>query len=166
MGAVNATDIRINTYYITALCTYGATLTASEDLGPADEETKKSDGLDDPIAITYYTDSAQDTIYIGNQTATKEYFYVMKRATTHLSGQLRFCRLSGNHQGTAPLSVHLTGQGFQHLQTLSVPWRRPRLSAGKSGLRMDYDRTAAKYCGCRQLAGVLAGDNTHPTANR
>lgn len=78
-------DLYINTYYITALCTYGSNLTASEDLGAVDEETLKKYGLSDPVSITYYnTEETAWTIYVGSQTATGEYFYVMKGGSDHV----------------------------------------------------------------------------------
>lgn len=38
----SGSELQINTYYITALCTYGSMLTASEDLGAADDATLDS----------------------------------------------------------------------------------------------------------------------------
>lgn len=77
-------QLHINTYYIDALCNYGSTLTASEDLGAVDQETQKNYGLSDPISITYYTDQTEKTIYVGSQTPTKESFYIMQDDNDHV----------------------------------------------------------------------------------
>lgn len=74
-------DMHINTYYITALCTYGASLSASEDVGKADSAKMDSYGLSDPISITYYAGNEKETIYVGNQSPTKEYFYMMREGS-------------------------------------------------------------------------------------
>lgn len=76
--------LHINTYYIDALCTYGSTLTASKDLGAADDATLESYGLTDPVSITYYTESETKTIYVGSQTPTKENFYIMQEGNDHV----------------------------------------------------------------------------------
>ncbi len=70
-------ELYINTYYINILCNYGCSLTASESLGQVDSATLEKYGLEDPISITYYTESSTNTIYIGSQTSTGEYFYMM-----------------------------------------------------------------------------------------
>lgn len=77
-------ELHINTYYIDALCTYGSTLVASKDLGPADDATLESYGLSDPVSITYYTANETKTIYVGSQTPTKEYFYIMQEGDDHV----------------------------------------------------------------------------------
>ncbi len=69
----------INTYYITALCTYGSGLTASDTIGEVDAATLAKYELADPISITYHIlDGSEETIYIGTQSSTGEYFYMMK----------------------------------------------------------------------------------------
>lgn len=80
----SGSELQINTYYITALCTYGSMLTASEDLGAADDATLDSYGLTDPISITYYTENETKTIYVGAQTPTKENFYIMQNGDDHV----------------------------------------------------------------------------------
>ena len=80
----NVKDLKINTYYITALCSYGSTLTAKEDLGTTDNETLAKYGLDDPVSITYDVDDTSYTIYVGKQTSTGEYFYMMKGGSDHV----------------------------------------------------------------------------------
>ncbi len=100
--------LHINTYYAAALCTYGSTLTAAEDLGAVeDTATLESYGLADPISITYYTTDLEKTIYIGSISPTQEYFYVMQENDDHVylvssstagylyvtKSQLRYCYL-------------------------------------------------------------------------
>lgn len=80
----NAEDVHINTYYITALCTYGSMLTAEEDLGAVDDATLESYGLTDPVSITYYVDNMKKTVYIGNSSPTNEYFYMMQEGIDHV----------------------------------------------------------------------------------
>ncbi len=80
----NVKDLKINTYYITALCSYGSTLTAKEDLGTTDNETLAKYGLDDPVSITYDVDDTSYTVYVGKQTSTGEYFYMMKGGSDHV----------------------------------------------------------------------------------
>ncbi|MCD7959962.1 MAG: DUF4340 domain-containing protein [Ruminococcus sp.] len=88
----------INTYYINTLCSYGCSLTATEDLGILDSSTLENYGLSDPISIMYYiadststdSDDSSDvntntvTIYVGNQTSTSEYFYMMCDGSDHV----------------------------------------------------------------------------------
>ncbi len=77
-------DLYLNTYYLSVLCSYGSSLTASEDLGTVDSATLESYELSDPITITYYTEGETITIAIGKQTATSEYFYMMKEGSDHV----------------------------------------------------------------------------------
>ena len=77
--------LHINTYYVDALCTYGCSLTAAEDIGTADDTALNNYGLSDPVTITYYlSDNTQKTLYIGSQTPTKENFYVMHDDDDHV----------------------------------------------------------------------------------
>lgn len=84
-AVTSGNTLHINTYYIEALCTYGSSLTAVEDLGTAEESTLQNYGLSDPVTITYYlADGSEKTIYIGKQTPTSENFYVMQAGSDHV----------------------------------------------------------------------------------
>lgn len=77
-------DVRINSYYISTLCTQGSILSADKDLGTVDDATLESYGLSDPISITYYTTDGTVKLSIGKQSPTKEYFYMMKEGSDHV----------------------------------------------------------------------------------
>ncbi len=77
-------DVRINSSYISTLCTQGSLIFADQDLGTADDAALESYGLKEPISITYYTDDDTTKLYIGNQSPTKEYFYMMKEGSDHV----------------------------------------------------------------------------------
>ena len=79
--------LHINTYYIDALCTYGCGVTATKDLGAADEKQLETYGLSDPVSIAYYTDDADKpvkTLYVGKQNPTNTSFYMMQDDDDHV----------------------------------------------------------------------------------
>lgn len=77
-------DIRINSYYVAILCNYGSSLAAYEDLGALDDATMESYGLKDPISLTFQLGEQERTLYIGKQSPTGEYFYVMHSDSDHV----------------------------------------------------------------------------------
>lgn len=60
-----------------AICADFADLTADDNYGPADEESKKRYGLDAPYAITITANSKEYKLYIGSKSPTDNYYYAM-----------------------------------------------------------------------------------------
>ena len=81
--AEGSSDMNVNNSYLSTICTYGSALTASEDLGTVSDADKEKYGLTDPIIISLATDTDKVTLSIGKQTATKEYYYVMRSGDDH-----------------------------------------------------------------------------------
>ncbi|MDE5736946.1 MAG: DUF4340 domain-containing protein [Oscillospiraceae bacterium] len=70
-------DFELNAYYINSICSYMSDLTALKKLSvPA--ENLNNYGFADPVVLTCYdsTNTAY-TLYIGDATATEEYYYAM-----------------------------------------------------------------------------------------
>ncbi len=68
--------IELNAYYINTICNYMSNLTALKKLNVSAEQLS-SYGLDQPQPLTCYNGDTAYTLYLGNASATEEYFYVM-----------------------------------------------------------------------------------------
>ena len=70
-------DFELNAYYINSICSYMSDLTASKKLSVPTEDLNNY-GFADPVVLTCYdnTNTAY-TLYIGDATATEEYYYAM-----------------------------------------------------------------------------------------
>lgn len=68
--------ITLNAFYINTICNYMSTLTAMKKLDITPEELSAY-GLDSPQKLTCSQGSTEYTLYIGNASATQEYYYVM-----------------------------------------------------------------------------------------
>ncbi|MBR7084582.1 MAG: DUF4340 domain-containing protein, partial [Oscillospiraceae bacterium] len=71
-----AHSLTLNTYYINTVCNYMSNLTAMKKLSVNPEELSAY-GLDAPQKLTCFSGSTEYTIYLGNASATQEYYYVM-----------------------------------------------------------------------------------------
>ncbi|MBR0485203.1 MAG: DUF4340 domain-containing protein [Oscillospiraceae bacterium] len=70
-------ELALNTYYINTLCSYMSDLTALKKLNVSTEELAGY-GFETYYPLTCYSGSTAYTIYIGNPSATEEYFYIMR----------------------------------------------------------------------------------------
>lgn len=72
-----AYDFELNAYYINSVCSYMSNLTALKKLSVPAEDLNQY-GLAEPVTITCY-DAANTayTLYIGDASATEEYYYAM-----------------------------------------------------------------------------------------
>ncbi|MDE7094502.1 MAG: DUF4340 domain-containing protein, partial [Oscillospiraceae bacterium] len=70
-------DFELNAYYINSICSYMSDLTALKKLSVPTENLNNY-GFADPVVLTCYdsTNTAY-TLYIGDATATEEYYYAM-----------------------------------------------------------------------------------------
>jgi len=64
----------LNEYYINSICTYLSDITALKKLNTGD---LTSYGLTEPVVLTCYEGSTPYTLYIGNPSATDEFYYAM-----------------------------------------------------------------------------------------
>lgn len=64
-------------YYVQNVCTYMSVLTAEKDYGKADEADLATYGLDDPVVITASDGTNEYVLYVGDQSPTGDYYYVM-----------------------------------------------------------------------------------------
>ncbi|MBR1528922.1 MAG: DUF4340 domain-containing protein [Oscillospiraceae bacterium] len=69
-------DISLNAYYINTICSYMSDLTALKKLSISTDELSGY-GLDTPQKLTCRQGSEEYTIYMGNPSATEEYYYIM-----------------------------------------------------------------------------------------
>lgn len=78
--AITETDyeytIALNAYYINTICSYMSDLTALKKLSISTDELSGY-GLDTPQKLTCRQGSEDYTIYLGNPSATEEYYYIM-----------------------------------------------------------------------------------------
>lgn len=63
--------------YFGNMCQYLSSLTAETNYGDATNENKAMYGLDDPDVITLSDGSNEYTVYVGSQSPTSEYYYIM-----------------------------------------------------------------------------------------
>ena len=70
-------DIHLNAFYINTICNYMSNLTALKKLNVSSEDMAGY-GLESCSSLTCYSGSEAYTIYIGNPSATEEYFYIMR----------------------------------------------------------------------------------------
>ncbi len=70
-------EFLVNSYYLNSVCSYMSALTAQKkiDIG---ENTLASYGLDDPTVLTCSDGNHSYTLYLGDPSATQEYYYVMQ----------------------------------------------------------------------------------------
>lgn len=73
-------DFTLNTYYITSVVSYMSNLTALEKFDIAPEQ-RSAYGLDQPTVVTCSQGGTDYTLYVGNASATEEYWYVMANDT-------------------------------------------------------------------------------------
>ena len=81
-GTWNITDtdytheFLVNSYYLNSICSYMSGLTALKkiDIG---ENSLASYGLDEPAVLTCSDGTNSYTLYLGEESATQEYYYVM-----------------------------------------------------------------------------------------
>ena len=69
-------SLDLNAFYINTICTYLSDLTALKKLNISSSELS-SYGLDNAQPLTCYSGNTAYTIYLGNPSATEEYFYIM-----------------------------------------------------------------------------------------
>ncbi len=70
-------DIALNTYYINTICNYMSDLTALKKLTVSTEELANY-GFEAYCPLTCYAGGTAYTIYLGNPSATEDYYYVMR----------------------------------------------------------------------------------------
>lgn len=70
-------DFDLEQVYIDTIVQYMSTLTADENFGDVTEENKAMYGLDDPDVITVSDGTNNYTVYVGDQSPTKNYYYIM-----------------------------------------------------------------------------------------
>lgn len=63
--------------YFLNICEYTSTLTATTNYGDVTEENKEMYGLNDPDIVSLSDGTNEYTIYVGAQSPTNEYYYVM-----------------------------------------------------------------------------------------
>lgn len=114
-------DFILNTYYINSVCAYMSTLTALQKLSIAPERLDAY-GLTDPVTVTCYEGSTAHTLYIGDASATEEYYYVMVPDDNTVYG-IDYDAGTALHAGTAYLKspymipyndVHITAISLAH----------------------------------------------------
>ncbi|MBE6875546.1 MAG: DUF4340 domain-containing protein [Ruminococcus sp.] len=69
-------ELALNTYYINTICSYMSDLTALKKLSVSAEELSGY-GLETYYPLTCCSGSTAYTLYLGNASATEDYFYVM-----------------------------------------------------------------------------------------
>lgn len=70
-------EFELNAYYINSICSYMSSLTAEKKLSVSEQELDKY-GFANPVVLTCYdTENTAYTLYIGDATATEEYYYAM-----------------------------------------------------------------------------------------
>ena len=87
-GTWNITDTNypheflVNSYYLNSICSYMSNLTALKkiDIG---ENALSSYGLEEPTVLTCSDGSNSYTLYLGEESATQEYYYVMTNDTVY-----------------------------------------------------------------------------------
>lgn len=71
----NRKDIVIDSAYGNTVASYLSNLTADKNLG-SHEDDPKDFGLDNPVTVELnFSDGSKHTLYIGNPSSTKQYFY-------------------------------------------------------------------------------------------
>ena len=73
----NRDDFELDQVYMQLICTYTSELIAEDSYGKADDSKKAMYGLDDPLTIKMTDDSRTYELYLGNESPTGEFYYVM-----------------------------------------------------------------------------------------